>query len=123
MNGGVRARIEIESLADCPVAAAAADAGTRIDRIDRASGGRDGVVTEEFAIDADAVIVDRSALTERQRRVLGRAHELDYFEYPKGANAGEVAEDLGIARSTFTEHLAAAQSKLYDAILDGGVQR
>jgi len=214
MNGGVRARIEIESPGDCPVAAASADADARIDRIDRATGGRDGVVSEEFAVDgdaevsvdatpiasegdrtvyrfereldelcacdlvehtgppladisaadggleisfraadvaevravvaalddafddvhlralsqgdegddADAVVVDRSALTERQRRVLKRAHELGYFEYPKGANASEVAEDLDIARSTFTEHLAAAQSKLYDAMLEGGVE-
>ncbi|MFC6729346.1 helix-turn-helix domain-containing protein [Natronoarchaeum mannanilyticum] len=72
--------------------------------------------------ESDAVVVDRSALTERQRRVLKRAHELGYFEYPKGANASEVAEDLDIARSTFTEHLAAAQSKLYDAMLEGGVE-
>ncbi|SNZ04285.1 hypothetical protein SAMN06269185_0510 [Natronoarchaeum philippinense] len=209
MSEGVRAQIEIASPGECPVAAAAADADARIDRIDRASGGRDGVVTEEFAVDsdadvaieatpvaerdgqtvyrferdrtepcacdlveqtgppladvsaadgglelsfravdvaevravvaalgdafdgvrlrslghgsdaddADAVLVDRSVLTERQRRVLRRAYELGYFEYPKGANASEVADELGIARSTFTEHLAAAQSKLYEAIL------
>ncbi|HMB50755.1 MAG TPA: helix-turn-helix domain-containing protein [Natronoarchaeum rubrum] len=215
MNGGVRARIEIESPGDCPVATASVDADARIDRIDRATGGRDGVVAEEFAVDGDAelsvdatpvasegdrtvyrferdrdelcacdlvehtgppladisaadgglkisfraadvaevravvaalddafdgvhlrtlsrgddggdetdaVVVDRSALTDRQRRVLKRAHELGYFEYPKGSNASEVAEDLGIARSTFTEHLAAAQSKLYDAMLEGGVE-
>jgi predicted DNA binding protein len=29
-----------------------------------------------------------------------------------------VAEELGIAPSTFTEHLTAAQSKLLDAVLE-----
>ena len=64
------------------------------------------------------VFVDRSRLTERQREVLETAHRMGYFEHPKGANAGEVADALGITTSTFSEHLAAAQSKLLDAILD-----
>ncbi len=66
----------------------------------------------------DLVFVDRGVLTERQREVLEVAHEMGYFSHPKGANAGEVAEELGITTSTFTEHLAAAQSKLLDAILE-----
>ncbi|MFC7115287.1 helix-turn-helix domain-containing protein [Natronoarchaeum sp. GCM10025703] len=66
----------------------------------------------------DIVPVDRSRLTDKQRDVLERAHELGYFEYPKGANAGEVADDLDIARSTFSEHLSAAQTKLLEAVLD-----
>ena len=63
------------------------------------------------------VFVDRGQLTDRQREVLETAHEMGYFAHPKGANAGEVATELGITRSTFSEHLAAAQSKLMDAIL------
>lgn len=66
----------------------------------------------------DLVFVDRGVLTERQREVLETAHSMGYFEHPKGANAGEVATALGITTSTFTEHLAAAQSKLLDAILE-----
>jgi len=68
--------------------------------------------------DHDLVFVDRGRLTDRQREVLERAHEMGYFERPKGANAGEVAAALDISRSTFTEHLSAAQSKLLDAILE-----
>lgn len=70
--------------------------------------------------DADAhnlVFVDRGQLTDRQQEVLETAHEMGYFAHPKGANAGEVATELHITRSTFSEHLAAAQSKLMDAIL------
>lgn len=64
------------------------------------------------------VFVDRGRLTERQREVLETAHTMGYFEHPKNANAGEVADELGITTSTFSEHLSAAQSKLMDAILD-----
>ena len=68
--------------------------------------------------ESDLVLVDRGELTTRQREVIQTAHEMGYFEHPKGANAGEVAEALGITTSTFTEHLAAAQSKLFSAILE-----
>ncbi|WP_167768600.1 helix-turn-helix domain-containing protein [Haloarcula amylovorans] len=54
-------------------------------------------------------------LTDRQRDVVQTAYEMGYFEYPKGANAGEVADTLGINRSTFAEHVAAAIGKLFDA--------
>ena len=66
----------------------------------------------------DLVFLDRGRLTERQREVLETAHELGYFEHPKAANAGEVAAELDVATSTFSEHLVAAQSKLMDSILD-----
>ncbi|WP_254272022.1 helix-turn-helix domain-containing protein [Haloarcula marina] len=65
----------------------------------------------------DAVLVDRSRLTDRQREVLETAVEMGYFEYPKGANAGDVAAALDISVSTLAEHLAAAQTKLLDQVL------
>ena len=64
------------------------------------------------------VFVDRSTLTDRQAEVLETAHRMGYFEHPKRANASEVADELGITGTTLTEHLAAAQTKLLDAILD-----
>lgn len=68
--------------------------------------------------DSDPVVVDRGKLTDRQREVLRTAYDLGYFEYPKGANAGEVADALGIAPSTFREHLSAAQSKLLTGLFE-----
>lgn len=65
----------------------------------------------------DLVLVDRGELTPRQLEVIETAHEMGYFAHPKGANAGEVADALDITTSTFTEHLAAAQTKLLGAIL------
>lgn len=74
--------------------------------------------SETDADDRELVFVDRSLLTDRQLECLETAHEMGYFDHPKGANAGEVASELGITTSTFTEHLAAAQSKLLSSIVD-----
>jgi predicted DNA binding protein len=82
--------------------------GVSVRRLVRSDADRDG---------SDLVLVDRSELTERQREVLETAHEMGYFEYPKRANAGDVAEELGVDDSTFVEHLSAAQGKLLSAIL------
>ncbi|MFC7229596.1 helix-turn-helix domain-containing protein [Salinirubellus salinus] len=65
----------------------------------------------------DRTVVDRGRLTERQREVLATAYELGYFEYPREANATEVAEALDVGLSTFAEHLAAAQGKLLSETL------
>ena len=70
--------------------------------------------------DSRLVPVDLERLTARQREVLERAYELGYFEYPRDANAAEVAESLGIGSSTFVEHLNTAQSKLLSDLLRSG---
>ncbi|MFC6976117.1 helix-turn-helix domain-containing protein [Halomicroarcula sp. GCM10025709] len=76
------------------------------------------VETDDAADRGRPVVLDREKLTARQREVLERAHELGYFEHPRGANAGEVADELGITTATFTEHLAAAQRKVFGDLLD-----
>lgn len=68
--------------------------------------------------EGDFVFVDRGRLTDRQREVLETSAELGYFDHPRGANAGEVAAELGISSATFREHLAAAQRKLLESLLD-----
>lgn len=68
----------------------------------------------------DNVFVNRSKLTKRQFEVLQTAYEMGYFERPRQANATVVAESLDINPSTFTEHLAAAQTKLFEDILEDG---
>ena len=64
--------------------------------------------------------VNRGKLTDRQLEVLRTAYREGYFERPKGANATELAESLDISRSTFTEHLVAAQRKLFADVFDDG---
>lgn len=93
------------------------------DTVSRLRGGFDDVSVKylsraDDADSSDLVMVDRDRLTARQREVLETAYDLGYFEYPKGANAAAVADELGIATSTFVEHLSAAQSKLLDAVLE-----
>ncbi|UTF52341.1 helix-turn-helix domain-containing protein [Natronosalvus rutilus] len=62
------------------------------------------------------LVLEVDSLTARQREVLETAHEMGYFEYPRESNAGDVAEALGITRSTFGEHLAAAQRKVLQTL-------
>ncbi|GGM63490.1 putative DNA binding protein [Halarchaeum rubridurum] len=65
----------------------------------------------------DDVFVDASRLTDRQREVLETAYEMGYFERPRHANATDVAAALDIDPTTFSEHLAAAQSKVFADLL------
>jgi predicted DNA binding protein len=67
---------------------------------------------------ADGVYVDRSRLTERQQTVLRKAFDMGYFERPRRANASEVAAQLDINPSTFSEHMVTAQHKLLEMVLD-----
>ncbi|WP_290818870.1 helix-turn-helix domain-containing protein [Halovivax sp.] len=66
----------------------------------------------------ESVFVNRGKLTDRQYEVLQTAYERGYFERPKGANATEIAAELDIAQSTFTEHLVAAQRKILGDVLE-----
>jgi len=66
----------------------------------------------------DPVVVDRDRLTDRQREVVRTAQRLGYFEYPRETDAEAVAAAVGIARSTFSEHLAAAQRQVFDELVD-----
>ncbi len=68
---------------------------------------------------SEPVVIDRAALTDRQREVLSAAHRMGYFAYPRKASAEEVAEEVGIARSTFAEHLAAAHRQVIGDLVDG----
>ncbi|MFW5984600.1 MAG: helix-turn-helix domain-containing protein [Halobacteria archaeon] len=65
----------------------------------------------------DTRLVYADELTDRQREALETAHRMGYFNHPKRSNATEVADEMGIAVSTFTEHLSTAQRKLLDDLL------
>ena len=56
------------------------------------------------------------ALTPRQAEVLLGAVEAGYYELPRRASVGPIAQRLGIARSTAEEHLRAAESTLIRSI-------
>jgi len=56
-------------------------------------------------------------LTDRQLEVLQHAFHAGYFERPRGASATELAEQFDVARATLTQHLRAAQRKVFSELL------
>jgi PAS domain S-box-containing protein len=60
----------------------------------------------------------RDELTDRQYAALMRAYAGGFFEWPHEATGDDLAEAMDVCRSTFHEHLRAAQRKLIGAILD-----
>jgi len=57
-------------------------------------------------------------LTDRQRTVLSHAYFDGYFEQPRGVSATELAEKFDLSRTTITQHMRAAQRKLFDQLFD-----
>ena len=125
----------IEEL-DCPIADARAEGGVLLltlhlpdlDRLRDVVSALDGTaerVEVRYLVHgtargdgaSDRTLVDRGRLTDRQREVLRTAYRMGYFERPRDANAGAVADALDIAPSTFAEHLATAQRKLLEETL------
>jgi predicted DNA binding protein len=53
-------------------------------------------------------------LSPRQQEALALARERGYYEWPREVTAGELATELGVAKTTFLEHLRRAESKLLD---------
>lgn len=56
-------------------------------------------------------------LTEKQARALLAAYEAGYYEFPRKATTEEVSVSLGIARSTFEQHLNRAEHHVVRAML------
>ena len=57
-------------------------------------------------------------LTDRQRAALRTAELNGYFEWPRPVDGSEIAEQMGITRQTFHQHLRAAERKLVEAYVD-----
>ncbi|MDL5362144.1 bacterio-opsin activator domain-containing protein [Halalkalicoccus sp. NIPERK01] len=57
-------------------------------------------------------------LTDRQREILEIAHLSGYFETPRRITGAELAERLGVNRSTFHRTLRAAEQATFDALLE-----
>lgn len=64
------------------------------------------ILVDRDAVDGgpDVVPIDLSDVTERQTTVAAVAVEKGYFD-PDGATADEIAAELGVAKSTVSEHL------------------
>jgi DNA-binding CsgD family transcriptional regulator len=53
-----------------------------------------------------------TALTSRQREVLAVARERGYYEIPRRTSVREIADELGCSKSTVSNHLRKAESRL-----------
>jgi len=58
-------------------------------------------------------------LTEQQRIALEKAYHGGFFEWPHAVSGEELAASMGISRSTFHQHLRAAERKFVAELFDG----
>ncbi len=61
---------------------------------------------------------DESLLTDRQRRVVAAAVEAGYYDTPRDCSLTELADDLGIAKSTASETLHRAEEAIVKEFLE-----
>ena len=54
------------------------------------------------------------SLTPTQREVFEQAREAGYYEWPRGCSTRELADRVGVSKTTLLEHLRKAESKLLD---------
>jgi predicted DNA binding protein len=83
-----------------------------------------GTKLEEFGIPftldrLSQRIDDSTPLTDRQAAVLERAVERGYYDTPRGCTLTELAEDLGVAKSTLSETLHRAEETVVKRFVDG----
>lgn len=61
---------------------------------------------------APAALLPENRLSERQRDAFEFARERGYYEWPRNVSGQELAEEWGVAKATFLEHLRKAEAKL-----------
>lgn len=59
------------------------------------------------------------SLTDRQRQVVSLAKDLGYYEYPRRISTAELAERLGLRKTTLIEHLRKAENKVVSSLFVG----
>ena len=71
----------------------------------------------------DDPVEARWDLTPAQAESLRQALEMGYFRVPRGATAGEVAEELNISKTAFLERLRRAQASAFAAMFPDAPDR
>ncbi|MFO7925503.1 response regulator [Natronomonas sp.] len=60
--------------------------------------------------------INTAELTEKQAAALRAAYHHGYYERPRKSSAAEIADALGVAHSTYLQHLRTAQQKVFSSI-------
>lgn len=76
-------------------------------------------LTADTDVDQGLDATIESSLTKQQREALLAALELGYFDVPRGATATEVADELGISKSSFLGRMKRAQRTVFEQLLAG----
>ena len=74
------------------------------------------VIFEEASFSGDGPL---SRLIPRQRDLLIAAKQYGYYEYPRKINSQQLAEKVGISKTTAIEHLRKAEARLIATLLAG----
>lgn len=60
--------------------------------------------------------IDQIPLTDKQREAVRTAVEMGYYESPRDASLGDLADTLGVTRSALSQRLNAVETKLITAL-------
>ena len=58
-----------------------------------------------------------NVLTTKQKEILVESYRQGYFDYPRQVNAGQLAEKMGMHKTTLLEHIHKAEKRLIGHIL------
>lgn len=82
------------------------------------------VVIVDWLVEGDqsdaTMEIDVSRITSKQRQALETALEAGYYDSPRSADLGTLADELGISKSAVSQRLNAAETKLVRAFLNDG---
>lgn len=76
-------------------------------------------LTPDANVDQGLDATIESSLTKQQREALIAALEQGYFNVPRGATATDVADELGISKSSFLGRMKRAQQTVFEQLLAG----
>jgi hypothetical protein len=57
-------------------------------------------------------------LTPKQKEILRESYRRGYFDHPRRINAGELAEEMGMHKTTLLEHIHKAEKRLIGHLLE-----
>lgn len=76
-----------------------------------------GTVSVRRITDTEVIEDPKKALTDPQRKSLRKAYNMGYFEVPRRVSLSEVADELGVSKTSASELLRRGQERLIESSL------